>query len=67
MPGDVTQLLEQLRGGDKKAEERLLEAVYGELKRIARSHLRNVSRDRTLQPTVLVNEAYLKLAAAESK
>ena len=67
MAGNVTQLLEQLKLGDKQAEERLLESVYGELKRIARSHLRNVPRDGTLQPTALVNEAYLKLTAAESK
>ena len=67
MEGDVTHLLEQLKLGDKDAESQLLEAVYGELKRIARAHLRYAPRDGTLQPTALVNEAYLKLAAAASR
>lgn len=67
MAEDVTLLLEQYRHGDKSAGEQLLEAVYGELKRIARAQLRHRSRDQTLQPTALVNEAYLKLDAAASK
>ena len=67
MAKNVTLLLKHYRRGDKNAGEQLLEAVYGELKRIAQGQLRNCSRDQTLQPTALVNEAYLKLDAAASK
>ncbi len=67
MTENVTLFLRQNRRGDKHAEEQLLEAVYGELKRIARAQLRNRSPDQTLQPTALVNEAYLKVSNTASK
>src|SRR5580700_183545 len=35
--------------------------VYGELRRIARQHLRKERQDHTLQPTALVNEVYLRM------
>jgi len=38
-----------------------MDVVYAALHRIARSHLRKERSDHTLQPTALVNEAYLKL------
>ena len=66
MPGAVTLLLQRYCAGDKAVEAELITQVYGELKRLARIHLRRSPRDRTLQPTALVNEAYLKLAGAES-
>jgi RNA polymerase sigma factor (TIGR02999 family) len=59
--GEVTRLLGALRDGDTTAEARLLEVVYPELRRIARRHLRGERSDHTLQPTALVNEAYLQL------
>lgn len=52
----------QLQGGDVSAEERLIEAVYPELKRIAARQMRSERSDHTLQATALANEAYLKLA-----
>lgn len=60
-PGDVTQLLAGLKRGDPQARERLAEQVYGELKRIAARSMRDERANHTLQPTALVNEAYLKL------
>jgi RNA polymerase sigma-70 factor, ECF subfamily len=57
----ITQLLHQLRGGDEAARAELLEVVYAALHRIAKSYLRKERSDHTLQPTALVNEAYLKL------
>lgn len=57
----ITQLLDRLRAGDDSARAELLDAVYVVLRRIARSHLRKERPDHTLQPTALVNEAYLKL------
>ncbi len=60
--GDITRLLSELRLGDRTAEARLLELVYPELRKIAARHLRRESSGHTLQPTALVNEAYLQLA-----
>jgi RNA polymerase sigma-70 factor, ECF subfamily len=37
--------------------------IYPDLRRIARAHLRREPRERILQPTALVNEAYLRLVA----
>lgn len=58
---DVTGLLAEARTGDRAAADRLVMAVYPELHRIAERCLRGERRDHTLQPTALVNEAYLKL------
>jgi RNA polymerase sigma-70 factor (ECF subfamily) len=60
--GDVTQLLRAIHGGDPNAAEQLLPLVYAELHRIATSYMRRERRDHTLQPTALINEAYLRLA-----
>jgi RNA polymerase sigma-70 factor (ECF subfamily) len=60
-PHDVTRLLQDWSGGDAGAAERLVPLVYDELRRLARSYLRRERPDHTLQPTALVNEAYLKL------
>lgn len=59
---DLTQLLHAWSGGDADALPELMEAVYPELHRIA---ARYISRERvghTLQPTALVNEAYLRFS-----
>lgn len=61
---EITRLLNDLTGGDSLARERLLEAVYGELKRQARILMSRERNDHTLQPTALVNEAFLKLGDA---
>ncbi|CAN5708029.1 ECF-type sigma factor [soil metagenome] len=61
--GEVTRLLEVLRGGDRSALDRLLPHVYDELRSLARAHARR-GMSESLQPTVLVHEAYLKLARA---
>ncbi len=63
---EVTQLLERLNGGDASALERLLPLVYDELRRLARSYLRRERPDHTLQPTALVNEAYLRLVGQDT-
>jgi RNA polymerase sigma-70 factor, ECF subfamily len=59
-PG-VAQLLERLRDGDESALDELVAALYDELHRIAARQLRGERPSHTLQPTALVNEAYLKL------
>jgi RNA polymerase sigma-70 factor (ECF subfamily) len=58
---DVTQILHDWSGGDPKAPERLMPHVYDELRRLARSFLSRERGGHTLQPTALVNEAYLRL------
>jgi RNA polymerase sigma factor (TIGR02999 family) len=60
-PHEVTVLLRAAAEGDPLALDRLFEAVYGELKRLAQSHRRKWSGDYTLNTTALVHEAYLKL------
>lgn len=60
-PGDVTQLLIELRAGKREAEEKLIPLVYAELKRLAGYYLRGERVDHTLQPTALVHEAYIRL------
>ena len=58
---DVTQLLRAWRGGDAVALRRLVPMVEGELRRLAYLYLNKESPGHTLQPTALVNEAYLRL------
>jgi RNA polymerase sigma-70 factor (ECF subfamily) len=57
----VTQLLSDWSKGDQAALDKLMPLVYGELRRLAGNYLRRERREHTLQPTALVNEAYLKL------
>lgn len=58
---EVTQILQDWSGGDAQAPERLMPFVYDELRRLARSFLARERGSHTLQPTALVNEAYLRL------
>ncbi|HEY6802218.1 MAG TPA: sigma-70 family RNA polymerase sigma factor [Pyrinomonadaceae bacterium] len=60
-PEGVTQLLVDWSKGDQAALERLMPLVYSELRRLATNYLRRERQGHTLQPTALVNEAYLKL------
>jgi len=58
---DVTGLLHAWTGGNRDALDRLLPILYDELLRIARKHMLHERYNHTLQPTALVNEAYLRL------
>jgi RNA polymerase sigma factor (TIGR02999 family) len=60
-PESVTQLLVDWGTGDPAALEKLMPLVYSELRRLAGNYLRRERQGHTLQPTALVNEAYLKL------
>ena len=57
----VTQILDQWRSGCDGALQELIPLIYDELKIIAASKLRNRPPDTFLSPTVLVNEACIKL------
>lgn len=61
-PNEITQLLKSSREGDEQALNSVLPLVYDELHRIAQGHLRRYSPNHTLQPTELINEAWLKMA-----
>ncbi|PZP32015.1 MAG: hypothetical protein DI603_11180 [Roseateles depolymerans] len=63
--GDVTQLIEQARGGDRAALDRLFGLLYPELRRIAHRRLAPHERNGLLDTTALVNECYLKFAQRE--
>jgi len=58
---EVTRILEELRRGDHGATDRLLVAVYDELRRLAAWKLARERPGQTLQATALVHEAYLRL------
>ncbi|MEM9803407.1 MAG: ECF-type sigma factor [Planctomycetota bacterium] len=58
---DVTLLLDEVRAGSYQATEQLMEAVYDELRSMAASKMSRERSDHTLQPTALVNEAFLRL------
>jgi RNA polymerase sigma factor (TIGR02999 family) len=60
-PSEVTQLLLAWRAGDEAASDRLLRLIYAELHRQAVRAMRREGEVHTLQPTALVNEAYLRL------
>jgi len=62
--GEVTMLLHALRHGDRAAGDKLLPLVYSELHRLASSYMRRERLNHTLQPTALINEAYMRLANA---
>lgn len=57
----VTILLQRYASGDRAAADDLIPLVYDELRRLASSYLRRERRGQTLEPTGLVNEAWLKL------
>ncbi len=60
-PIELTRMLREWRDGDSSALERLTPVVYAELHRIASRNLANEREEHLLQPTALVNEAFLRL------
>jgi RNA polymerase sigma-70 factor (ECF subfamily) len=61
---NVTQLLQAWRLGDSGALDKLIPLVYEELHRLARRYMGRENTGHTLQPTALVNEAYMRLLDA---
>jgi DNA-directed RNA polymerase specialized sigma24 family protein len=59
---EITGLLQRVQAGDKDAFDSLIPLVYGELKKLASSHLRKERKADPLQPAELVHEAFLRLA-----
>lgn len=60
-PQELTQLLVAWNNGDPAALEELVPLVQAELLRLARHYMRHERAGHPLQPTALVNEAYIRL------
>jgi RNA polymerase sigma-70 factor (ECF subfamily) len=65
--GELTILLQRFRAGDSSAEDKLIPVLVKELRSLARKELRNERPGHTLQPTALVNEAYLRLMGDQGR
>ncbi len=63
---DVTNILEAIQRGDRKASDELLPLVYEELRHLAAAKMAHESPGQTLQPTALVHEAWLRLVGADN-
>lgn len=66
MADEVTHLLQEVRKGNKDVQNALYGLVYRELRAIAGRRFRYEQPGHTLQPTALVNEAYLRLVKQEN-
>jgi RNA polymerase sigma factor (TIGR02999 family) len=61
---EITDLLSRVQQGDADALNEVVPLVYQELKRLAASHLRHEHGNATIQTTVLVHEAFLRLTGS---
>lgn len=64
-PESITVLLQQWRKGDDKVLDDLSPLVYQELHRIANHYMRSERSTHTLQPTAVINEAFIKLLGSD--
>lgn len=64
---DVTRILSQIEEGDFAATEQLLPLVYDELRKLAASRLAQEPSGKTLQPTALVHEVFVRLVDVETQ
>jgi len=62
---ELTRILQAVERGEENSSERLLPLVYDELRRLAAIKVSHEAQNQTLQPTALVHEAWLRLAADE--
>jgi RNA polymerase sigma-70 factor (ECF subfamily) len=58
---EITDLLREVRSGDHGAENKLINVVYADLRNIARHCMAGERKNHTLQPTAVVNEAYMRI------
>jgi RNA polymerase sigma factor (TIGR02999 family) len=65
--GEITQLLQAWGAGDRSVEARLFGLVLPDLRNLARALMRRERPDHTLQPTALLNEAYVRLLAGRER
>ena len=67
MPGEITQLLAEVQGGDKSAESRLVSHVNDELHRMADNYMFREHSGQTMQATILVHDAFLRLVEQDDR
>ena len=60
----LTELIQQVGTGDRRARDELFKSAYAELRKLARSRLRGGGRNTFLQTTALVHESYLRFLKA---
>jgi RNA polymerase sigma factor (TIGR02999 family) len=65
--GDITQLLQKWREGDREAENELFRLVSPHLRRLAHYLMQGERQGHTLQPTELVDQIYLRLVGAKDR
>jgi len=63
----VTVLLQQWRSGDRSALDALTPIIHDELRKLVASYMRRENSGHTLQPTALLNEAYMRLAQQQKQ
>ena len=63
----TSNLLQRLADGDSTAGDDLLPLLYGELHELARRYMAKERRQHTLQPTALINEAWMRLVGGEKQ
>ena len=65
-PAPLTVLFDQARDGRPASREALVDALYDRLRAMAGSFLQDERSGHTLQPTALVNEAWIHLARSDN-
>lgn len=61
----ITTLLQAVRSGEAGSADKLMNAMYSDLRQVARRYMAAERADHTLQPTAVVNEVYLRLFRAD--
>ena len=61
----LTELLEAWSRGDPAALDKLTPLIYGQLRKLAKFHMSRERPGHTLQPTALINEAFLRLVSVQ--
>ena len=64
---EITLMLEAIKRGENQASEQLLPLVYEELRQLAAARMAQEAAGHTLQPTALVHEAWLRMAANQKQ
>jgi RNA polymerase sigma factor (TIGR02999 family) len=65
--GDITQLLQAWRAGDREAENELFALVLPNMRRLAHYLMKGERKGHSLQPTELVDQVYFRLVAAKDR
>lgn len=60
MDQDISDLIRRVNASEPGAQDALFAAAYGELRKLARSRLRDGGRNTVLDTTALVHESYLR-------